>query len=144
MIDLENYIFNNVATSLRTNFPGVLVSGEYLNEPKSFPCVTIEQIASSVVEDFRTENIENLTAVTFEINVYSNKASGRKAEAKSIINKADELITALGFTRTMLNPIPNIADATIYRFTARYQAKIDRKVTISGDSTNETYIIYQN
>lgn len=140
MIDLENYIFDSVATTLRSTFSGILVEGQYVDTPASFPCVTIEQSASSVVKDFRTDKIENLTSVMFEVNVYSNNTIGRKAEAKQIMAKADECFTALGFTRNLLNPIPNLADATIYRLVARYTANIDKVV----NGTSENYIIYQD
>lgn len=140
MIELENYIFNDVATKLRNDFSGINVSGEYVNAPASFPCVTIEQANSTVVKSFRTDQIENLTNVMYEVNIYSNKASGRKAEAKNIASKVDQYFSALGFTRTMLNPIPNLADSTIYRLVGRYTANIDL-ITVG---TSESYIIYQD
>ena len=140
MNDLENYIFDNVATRLRSDFPKLLVSGEYSDTPASFPCVTVVQADSAPVKSFRTDNIENLTYVMFEVNVFSNKGSGRKAEAKKIMAKVDDYLSALGFTRTMNQPIPNLADATIYRIIGRYTANIDR--TVSGE--NENYIIYQD
>ena len=47
------------------------------------------------------------------------------------INPAiDEQFALLGFTRSFLKPLPNLADATIYRITARYIATVDKNETI--------------
>ena len=84
MIDLENDIFSAVATELRAQFSGVQVYGEYVETPARFPAVTIVEADNRVLTRMRTENIENAVSSMFEINVYSNKASGKKAEAKAI------------------------------------------------------------
>lgn len=74
----------------------------------------------------RTLRIENAASVLYEVNVYSNKIGYKKAEAQEIMSFIDEILAKLGFTRTMLNPLPNLADATIYRLTARYEAVVDK------------------
>jgi len=35
-------------------------------------------------------------------------------------------MAALGFTRIVLNPVPDMNDATIYRMVARYRAVVSR------------------
>lgn len=139
MIDIENYIFDYIAKKLRTNYDGITVSGEYIPMPSKFPCVTIEEKDNSVKLDFRTTNIENMAQVMYEVNVYSNKTSGRKAEARKVMQSVDGYMSELGLTRTMINPIPNLEDSTIYRLVARYEADVDKTV----DGTNENYMIYQ-
>jgi hypothetical protein len=66
----------------------------------------------------------------YEVNVYSNKKSGKKSECKKIISIIDEEMSALGFTRIMLQPIPNMDDATKYRMTARYRAVVSKDKVI--------------
>ena len=66
----------------------------------------------------------------FELNVYSNKTKGKKAECKAIAALVDSELARLGFTRTMLNPIPNMDDATIYRMLGRYTAKVSKENVI--------------
>ena len=73
---------------------------------------------------------KNAVSVMYEMNVYSNKASGKKAEAKAIVNAADEFFTSIGFTRTFREQIPNLKDATIYRIVCRYEAVIDKNFVI--------------
>ena len=140
MIDLENYIFSYVASRLRNAHSGLSVQGEYIPTSKDFPLVTIEQKENAVKQDWRTTKIENMVSVMFEVNTYSNKTKGRKEEAKALMAETDSYFAELGFTRTMLNPIPNLEDSTIYRLTARYEADIDLELV----GTDEKYIIYQN
>ena len=130
MIDLENDIFSAVATELRAQFSGVQVYGEYVETPARFPAVTIVEADNRVLTRMRTENIENAVSSMFEINVYSNKASGKKAEAKAIANAVDEKMSAIGYTRTFREQIPNLKDATIYRIVCRYEAVIDKNFVI--------------
>ena len=59
-----------------------------------------------------------------------------KAQAKQIMASLDAEMSNLGFTRVFMNPIPNFADATIYRLTARYEA-----VVVPND---DGYRIYTN
>ena len=126
MIDFESDIFSAVATALRTAHPGVFVTGEYVDAPPSFPAVSIIENGNSVAQRYRTTKIENAAAVMFECNIYSNKASGKKAEAKAIANTLDTAFETIGFTRTMRNQVANFNDATIYRIVCRYEAIIDK------------------
>lgn len=127
MIDCEFELFTIVATALRTSFPGVYVTGEYVRTPAKFPCVSIEERDNNVWRNGRSnDNYENYSAVMYEINVYSNKQTGKKAESKAIMEAADTVMKNLGFTRTMLSPTPNLADATIYRLTGRYSGIVHK------------------
>ena len=74
--------------------------------------------------------MENHSTLMYEVNVYSNKKTGKKTECKKIITLVDEAMSALGFTRIMLQPIPNMDDATIYRMTARYRAVVSKDKVI--------------
>lgn len=122
MIDIEDDVFDYVAKALRAAHKGVYVTGEYAPEPPKLPCVSIVEADNRVYEQMRTVKIENAAFLMYEINIYSNKVSGKKTEAKAIANTADEAMAALGFTRTFRNPIPNYSDATVYRIVCRYEA----------------------
>lgn len=126
MIDLENDIFTAVATALRTAHSGIFVTGEYVDAPPSFPAVSIIEGGNSVAQRYRTTKIENAVAVMYEVNIYSNKASGKKSEAKAIADTVDTVFESIGFTRTMRNQVANFNDATIYRIVCRYEAIIDK------------------
>lgn len=130
MIDIENDVFDTVATALRAEFPGIYCTGEYVPAPPRFPAVSIVEADNRVVENMRTRRIENASAVMYEVNVYSNKASGKKSEAKAIAATLDEAFASIGFTRTLRNQVPNLNDATIYRVVCRYEAIVDRDLWI--------------
>lgn len=128
MKDIENEVFTMVATELRDKFPGIHVSGEYTRTPPKFPHVNIEEADSyTSQEDVDTSATERYRNVMYEVNVYSNRTSGKKAEAKSIMNLVDDIMYSMNFIRTTRTPVPNMEDATIYRLTSRYEAKTDGK-----------------
>ena len=131
MIDVENEIFNSVARDVRAEHPDAYVVGEYVKTPSSFPCVSIVEMDNrnySLTED--SGSSENHVSVMYEVSTYSNKTVGKKAECKAIMALIDERMLALGFARIMLQPIPNLEDATIYRMLGRYSAVIskDKKI----------------
>lgn len=130
MIDLEADVFSYVAAKLRSTHSGVWCSGEYIASPAKFPAVTIVEADNRVLESMRTLNIENAVSVMYEVNVYSNKTSGKKAEAKAVMSTADKAFAEIGFTRTFREQVPNLADATIYRIVARYEGIVDKDLWV--------------
>ena len=127
MINVENEIFNIVATAVRTAYPGAFVVGEYVKSPSRFPCVSVVEIDNTAYDNTQTSGcLENHADITYEINIYSNKISGKKSECKEIASLLDNEFATLGFSRTMLQPIPNMDDATIYRMTGRYRGVVSK------------------
>ena len=120
MIDCENEVYTRIARVLRDKFPGINIAGEYVNAPSSFPHVSITQSDNSVVSEQMTGSAE-MAQVMFEINIYSNKADGRKTECKSIAKVIDDVMFKMNFKRMALTPIP------IYRIVARYRVMTDGK-----------------
>ena len=127
MIDIENEVFSAIAGAVRTKYSNAYVVGEYVKSPPKFPCVSVEEIDNSAYDNTQTSgSLENHASVTYEVNIYSNKTSGKKSECKAIASLIDNELATLGFSRTMLQPIPNLDDATIYRMTGRYTAVISK------------------
>lgn len=124
MIDCENEVYTRIARVLREKFPGINISGEYVKAPSGFPHVSITQSDNSVVSEKMTGSAE-MAQVMFEINVYSNKAEGKKAECKSIMKVIGDVMFSMNFKRQALTPVPNLEDATIYRLVARYRVMTD-------------------
>lgn len=137
MLDIENDVFDTVAAELRSQHAGISVSGQFVDTPASFPTVTIVEADNRIFERMRTRRIENAVRVMYEVQIFSNKASGKKAEAKEIANTADGVFASLGFTRTMRSQVANLKDATIYRIVCRYEAVV-------GENGENKYLIYQN
>ena len=125
MIDIENEVFNRVATRVREQFPDIFMTGEYVNSPSSFPAVSLVEMDNSVCETTIDSGFnENHANVMYEVNVYSNKTTGKKSECKAIIALIDTEMTAMGFVRSTLTPVQNEYDATIYRMVGRYRAAV--------------------
>lgn len=131
MINIENEIFNDVSERVRTSVADVYMSGEYVKAPPYFPAVSLIEKDNAPYTSTRTSSeTENHSVLMYEVNVYSNKKTGKKSECKKIITLVDEAMSEFGFTRTMLQPIPNMDDATIYRMTARYTAIVSKDKVI--------------
>lgn len=127
MIDIEHDVFDMVAAKVRAKHPDVYMVGEYVKTPPKFPCVSLMEMDNQtyqLTED--SGSVENHVSVMYEVNIYSNKTVGKKSECKAIASLIDEQMLALGFARTMLQPIPNLDDATIYRMVGRYSAIISK------------------
>ena len=131
MIDVENEIFSEISTVVRAAYPDIFMTGEYVKSPSSFPCVSLVELSNAVYRNSSTTSVEeNHAAVTYEVNVYSNKSKGKKAQCREIMNVIDTRLAEIGFTRMMLEPVPNMEDATIYRMLGRYRAVVGEDHTI--------------
>lgn len=133
MIDIENEVFDRVSKRVRKEYSDIYLTGEYVKSPPSFPAGSIVEMDNTTMTTTQTssEN-ENHANVMYEVDVYSNKRVGKKTECKKIIALIDEEMISFGFSRVMLQPIPNMDDATIYRMKARYRAVISKDKVIFG------------
>lgn len=131
MIDIENQVFTIIASRLRAKFgKSFYVSGELNLNPTTFPCAYIEQADNSALTSSRdTASNENHAVVMYEVNVYSNKTSGKKTEAKAIFEVIDETFNDLGFTRQSMLPF-QFDNTTKYRVAGRYIAVVDKRERI--------------
>ena len=126
MIDIENQVFTPIAQEIRSQFSGAFVTGEYVKAPARFPHVSIvEQDNYMSIGHADTGSAEKYSTIMYEVNVYSNRQSGKKTECKQIMAVIDHMMYARNFTRLSLVPVPNMEDSTIYRLTARYRAETD-------------------
>jgi hypothetical protein len=127
MIDIESNVFNRVVTRVRESYPDIYMTGEYVKSPPSFPAASLVEADNAT----RTDTIdsgsnENHVNVVYEVDVYSNKANGKRTECKAIIGLIDAEMLAMGFTRRSLGRIPNMNDSTIYRMRGLYVATVSK------------------
>jgi hypothetical protein len=124
--DIETDVFDAVASALSAKFGGIFITGEYVHAPESFPAVSlIEEDNSAFLPALDSEGSHH-SQLMYEVNVYSNLKSGRKAQAKEIMQEIDEKMSELGFVRLSRKPmtLPN-AETSIYRMNARYRTVVD-------------------
>lgn len=129
VIDKENEIFTAIRNAVKEKYPEVLLSSSYVRSPASFPYVSVIQIDSYEPKKYIDSSRKELFAtLAFQIDVYSDDESRKKSICKSIMQTIDNTLRQMNFRRESLSAVPNMADATIYRLTARYT------VTASEDS----------
>lgn len=128
MIDIENYVFNNISKELKSKFQTIFVKSEYVKNISTFPCVFINEKTNAVLQETSDEIIENHVNLMYQVDIFSNLTSGKKAECKKILKIVDDEMVKMGFVRILCEPIENLEDATIYRITARYSAIVGREI----------------
>ena len=126
MIDLENEIFTAVATAVRQAHTGTSIKSEYVRSPASFPTVALSEIDNVNVDSLMDSSREEKYAgLGYRLQVFSNKESGKKSEAKAIFKTADEILCGMGFRRRTYSTTPEIYNSTIFSITATYEAIAD-------------------
>lgn len=125
MLDFLNEIFTTVATAVRAAHSTVTVTGEYTRKPSKLPAVTLDETENVTVANLMdSSREERYSGLTYRLQVFSNKTSGKKAEARAIFATADEAMRNLGFRRITYTTTPEIYESTIYSITATYEAVI--------------------
>lgn len=125
MIDVNNEVFQTVATAVRNNHTGTTVTGEYTRRPSMFPTVTLDETQNVMVDQLEdSSNEEKFAGVSYRLQVFSNKQSGKRAEARAIFATADAEMRNLGFRRKTFTTTPEIYESTIYSITATYEAVV--------------------
>lgn len=145
MIDIENKVINDVFSAVRSAYSGASCYGEYVATPASFPCVTLYEADNRTYRRSQDTDLQEHQAhLMYECNVYSDKATGKKAEARAIAKLVDTTMQNMKFTRTFFQPLPNL-DQTIFRITMRWEAIAGEPVitTTTGNETTTTYQMYR-
>ena len=125
MLDYLNEIFTNVAKAVRKAHTGTTVTGEYTRTPSKFPTVTLDETQNVTVDMLvDSSHEENHAGVTYRLQVFSNKQSGKKAEARAIFATADAELRRMGFRRVTYTTTPEIYNSTIYSITATYEGVV--------------------
>lgn len=123
MIDYLNEVFTTVAKQLREKHSEITVTGEYTRMPSRFPAATLDEIENVTVDQLEDSSVaEKYSGLTYRLQVFSNKQSGKKAEARAIFATADGVMRGLGFRRITYTATPEIYESTIYSITATYEA----------------------
>ena len=127
MIDFEVTIFDELARLIIAEYPTAYVSSEHVLAPPSFPAVFMEQTYSSEVDSGRdSSGEENLNAIIWTINVYSNSESNARDECKRILAIVDEHLRSLNMKRVTARAIDNATDPSIYRYMGRFTGIVDK------------------
>ena len=130
MIDIENQIYTLISDAVKTEYPNAKVESVLNLSPSEFPCVCVEEINNTTYRSSSDSgSIENHAELAYEVNIFSNKLSGKKMEVKKISAIVDEIFANLNFIRTASIP-SQLDDSTKYRKLLRYAAVSDKNGTI--------------
>jgi len=140
MIDISNVVMRIIKDAVSTAYPNCAFTSDQPAELSVFPAVTVvESDNHSYDEGLDNTYEEEYANVMYDVNVYSNKKDGKRAEAKAIVNLLDNAMIKAGFKRMMKQELPNI-DRTIYRIMARYKAVASAPYTDSkGNTVHDIY-----
>lgn len=127
MIDIEDDVINLLVTALRAEYgQKIYITDEDPSGSAQMPCVSIRQLDNtSVVTTQDSGSNDNHATITFQIDAYSNKSKGKKAQAKAIMNIVDDVFNGIGFTRIGSTPT-SMNDATVCRIINRYIAVVSK------------------
>lgn len=131
MIDIESEVYTRLAAAIKAEFESAFVTGEYVYAPSHFPAISIIEEDNRTVDEHMDSSLrEKFATVMYDINCYSNLKTGKKVQCRKIMDIVSSEMSAMGFRRTALMPIPNMNDSTIYRMTARFTGVADEHKTI--------------
>lgn len=116
-----------MAKALRAKFSGIYVTGESVSIPPKFPCVCFQEDDNYLSQaDMDTSPNERMVILRYRIDVYSNKASGKKSEVKEILSEIQQILYRKNFTRFSHNPLKDLGDK-IFHMVETYRVKYDGK-----------------
>ena len=126
MTDIFNKIYTAMATKVRAKHSGVFITGERVPVPSRFPCVVFVE-ADSYEDARHVDNSlkENITALMYEVTVFSNKKDGKRSECISILSDIDTFMKESNARRIARVEGYFDVESKIYMVTARYNVKTD-------------------
>jgi len=132
MIDIENEIVTLVYNTVTPIYESAQVVSELNLSPSVFPNICVEEISNVTYNSSAdSKSNENHADIIIEVNIFTNRISGKKTQAKDIENLINNALVSVGFTRTMSTPIA-LNNGTMYRRVSRYNAVVDKNNTIFG------------
>lgn len=126
MVDIENVIINRIDKVLAAAGYKDILGSTYQDLPAEFPWVFLEQ--SDTYEEpgyHKSSRVNNYDSVTFEVDIYSNKAKASKSECKKILAVIDAEMVSLGFSRLVAQPMRPTSEMYKARLFARYRGIVD-------------------
>lgn len=127
MIDIEADIFDYVYPSVAPLVPEGCFKSVYVPAPPALPFATLIEMENVTDSLFQTSSgLDEHAIITYEANVYAEE----KFECKEIMSVIDTALRAINFKRVSLQFVPNLADSTLFRYTARFRASVNPQKTV--------------
>ena len=126
MFNIQKEIFTTVADEVLASYPACRITNAFVYAPAEFPAVAIVLSDDDMTDNTRdSSKADNYRDITVTVDVYSNKADGKKTEAEAIAQIVIDTLTPLNFDMRSCRPLSNLNNATTYRITATFTATVD-------------------
>ena len=124
MQDFSNEIFTRIKNKVHgIHGSAVKVVGEYVDMPKEFPCVSVDEIFNTPSElDSGSE--PKYYSVTYRVQVFSNKKNGKRSEARAIYSTIADEMYAMNLIGKTYTTTPEVYNASIYQIRATFDCHI--------------------
>lgn len=123
MIDYEVNVFDRVYRKTSNLFAKGKFVSAYNPTPTAYPAGSLVELINRTDQKRQSSTpIENYAVVMYQLDVYALS----KKEARSVYAAVDDQMIALGFTRTSGDFLDNADNVDVFRYTARYEAEMDR------------------
>ena len=126
MLNVFPSVFTDIATPVRAATPGVFLTGERVAAPTTFPCVMVVEADNYEDPQYINNTLaEQITALMYEITVFSNLTSGKRSQCIEILQIIDDVIKRKNGRRIARVEGDFDTEGKIYMVTARYRMKTD-------------------
>ena len=137
MIDVESLVIDTVINGVHAVYPNLDVQKGFIEESATFPCIVIRETNNVPVQSMNTDDCaENFTRLTYQVDVYSDKAGTQRSECRELLKLVDGIMQGMKFRRTHMNEPLNIK-RSIFRQYARYTVIVGKGVTTTTGTGNE-------
>lgn len=137
MIDVENLVFDTVFNGVRNVYPNIDVSKGFIEELATFPYVVVRETNNIPLARTNTDVCaENYSTLTYQIEVYSDKAGEQRNECRELLKLVDGIMQGMKFKRTYMSEPFNIK-RSIFRQYAKYSVIVDKGTTTVTGTGNE-------
>lgn len=129
MIDFSNEIFTEIFNKVKeAHGEKVKVIGEYVKVPDKFPCVTVDETHNVPYEV--DSGVEKYSAITYRVQVFSNKNAGKRAEAREIYKTVSDTMFDMNLISKTYRATPDVYNGNIYEIQGTFEGAIDRNGVI--------------
>lgn len=127
MIDFEVNVFDRVYRRISPLCAKGKVVSTYVPNPTAYPAASLVELTNQTVRKRQSSTpIENFARVMYQLDVFAIT----KKDARTVMCEADEEMIALGFDKVGGDFLDNSDNVDVFRYTARYEAEIDREGNI--------------
>lgn len=124
-------IYTITANRVLAEYQDCRILNAFVYAPPAFPCMCMVLSDDGTRQESRDSSKQDkFRDITVTVDVYSNKAEGKKTEAEDIIQIVIDTLYPLNFEMTSCKPMSNMNNASQYRLTATFVATIKSDNTI--------------